>query len=383
MHGSGRGFIIRWPRDMNVRKSYLTTGSALMHKLIRGRSAKSGLPPGSLVLIGEQKVAEPEVTIVDYDATQVTERVVHTIDECSTFRDSPTVTWINVAGIHDIGVLQQLAECYGIHPLVMEDILNTHQRPKLEEFADHLFIVLKSLSVSKGSDEVEVEQVSLIVGANYVLSFEEAPAGVFDMVRQRIRNERGRIRAAGADYLAYSLLDAVVDNYFNVLETLAGQTENIEDDLVSNPSREMLQQVHSLKRELIFLRKSVWPLREVLAVLQRSENGIIRGSTVVYLRDVYDHTIQIMDTIESLRDIVASMHDTYLSSISNRLNEVMKVLTIWGTIFIPLTFLAGVYGMNFHHFPELQWRWGYPIFWGACLTVTIFMLSYFRRKRWL
>jgi magnesium transporter len=353
-----------------------------MRKLIKGRSAKSGLPPGSLVLIGEQRVATPEITIVDYDAAHVTEHKVRTIDECRAFLDTPTVTWINVAGIHDIEVLQQLGECYQIHPLVMEDILNTHQRPKLEEFEHYLFLVLKSLSLSPATGEVEVEQISLILGTNYLLSFEEAPAGAFDTVRKRIKNERGRIRAAGADYLAYCLLDAVIDNYFIVLETLANRIEELEDEIVSNPSRDVLQRLHDLKRELIFLRKSVWPLREVLAMLQRSDNGLVKNSTVVYLRDVYDHTIQIMDTIESLRDVVASMHDTYLSSISNRLNEVMKVLTIWGTIFIPLTFLAGVYGMNFRHFPEIYWKYGYYVFWGVCATIAIFMLSFFRRKRW-
>jgi magnesium transporter len=353
-----------------------------MLKFIKGRSVKSGLPPGSLVHVGEQRVAKSEITIVDYDASQVTERVVAEITECRAFRDTPTVTWINVAGIHDISILQQLGECFEIHPLVMEDILNTYQRPKLEEYDNYLFLVLKSLSLAPTTGEVEVEQISLILGKNTLITFEEAPAGAFDSVRQRIRNERGRIRAAGADYLAYCLLDAIVDNYFIVLESLAGRIEELEDELVSNPSRDVLQRLHDLKRELIFLRKSVWPLREVLAVLQRSDNGLIQSSTVVYLRDVYDHTIQIMDTIESLRDVVASMHDTYLSSISNRLNEVVKVLTMWGTIFIPLTFLAGVYGMNFKYFPEISWRYGYAAFWIASIMVAVFMLSYFRRKKW-
>ena len=354
-----------------------------MRKMVGGSSATAGLPPGSLVHVGERKSPQPEITIADYDAQHYTERVAESIDECRPFRDTPTVTWINVAGIHDIEALRTLAECYHIHPLVMEDILNTHERPKFEEFEDYLFIVVKMLVYDAATKEVVAEQVSFIVGTNVVISFEEAPRDAFDAVRARIRNEKGRIRSSGADYLAYCLLDTVVDNYFGVLEGLAAEIEEVEDQLLADPSRDMLQRVHGLKRELIFLRKSVWPLREVLAVLERADSSLIRESTVIYLRDVYDHTIQIVDTIESLRDIVSGMHDTYLSSVSNRLNEVMKVLTIWATIFIPLTFLAGVYGMNFKYFPELGWKWGYAGFWAIIVTVSGFMLLHFRKKKWL
>ena len=354
-----------------------------MRKMVGDSSATAGLPPGSLVHVGERKSPQPEITIADYDAQHYTERVAESIDECRPFRDTPTVTWINVAGIHDIEALRTLAECYHIHPLVMEDILNTHERPKFEEFEDYLFIVVKMLDYDAATKEVVAEQVSLIVGPNVVISFEEAPRDAFDAVRARIRNEKGRIRSSGADYLAYCLLDTVVDNYFSVLEGMAAEIEEVEDQLLADPSRDMLQRVHGLKRELIFLRKSVWPLREVLAVLERADSSLIRESTVIYLRDVYDHTIQIVDTIESLRDIVSGMHDTYLSSVSNRLNEVMKVLTIWATIFIPLTFLAGVYGMNFKYFPELGWKWGYAGFWAIIVTVSGFMLLHFRKKKWL
>ena len=353
-----------------------------MRKMTGRSSTKSGMPPGSLVHVGERKTEEPEITIVDYDAEHLTERRAHTIDECVPFRDTPTVTWINIAGIHDIEVLRELGECYGIHPLVMEDILNTHQRPKFEEFERYLFIVLKSLSLDPTAAEITAEQVSLIVGPNLLISFEEAPADVFNAVRERLRADRGRIRTAGADYLAYCLLDTVVDHYYVVLESLAGMIEEVEDQLVGNPSQDMLQRVHKLKRELIYLRKSVWPLREVLAVLERTDTELIRETTDIYLRDVYDHTIQIVDTIESLRDIVSGMHDTYLSSVSNRLNEVMKVLTIFATIFIPLTFFAGVYGMNFEYMPELRWRWGYFVVWGVMIAATGAMLTYFRRKKW-
>lgn len=354
-----------------------------MRRVVGKSAAKAGLPPESLVHVGERKSEQAEITVVDYDPHHLVERVVHSVDECRPFRDTPTVTWINVAGIHDIEVLRALGDCYRIHPLVMEDILNTHERPKLEEFDSYLFVVLKSLTVDRETLQIQAEQISLIVGPNFVISFEEAPAGVFAAVRDRIRNERGRIRQGGPDYLAYCLLDAIVDNYFLVLDELAEEIEEVEDELLSNPSREMLHRVHRLKRELIFLRKSVWPLREVLAVLERADTGLIRAPTVIYLRDVYDHTIQIVDTIESLRDIVSGMHDTYLSSVSNRLNEVMKVLTIWATIFIPLTFLVGVYGMNFRYFPELEWRWSYPVLWLFMLSAAFSMLAFFRRRRWL
>ncbi len=354
-----------------------------MRKMTWRSSTKSGMPPGSLVHIGERKTENPEITIVDYEAERLTERTVKTIDECVPFRDTPTVTWINIAGIHEISVLRELAECYSIHPLVMEDILNTHERPKFEEFENYLFIVLKYLNLDPVSGEITAEQVSLIIGPNLVISFEEAPTDVFNAVRDRLRNDRGRIRTAGADYLAYCLLDTVVDHYFVVLEGLVGQIEEVEDELVGNPSREMLQRVHRLKRELIFMRKSVWPLREVLAAMERADTKLIQPSTDIYLRDIYDHTIQILDTIESLRDLVSGMHDTYLSSVSNRLNEVMKVLTMWATIFIPLTFVAGVYGMNFDYLPELRWRWGYFAFWGAMLLTAGGMLVYFRKKKWL
>ena len=354
-----------------------------MRKLIRRSSKKAGLPPGSLVHVGEKKVESPKVTIFDYHEDHFQEREAATVDECIPFKDTPTVTWINIAGIHDVEILRSLGDCYAIHPLVLEDILNTEQRPKLEDFGTYLFIVAKMLYLERGTSEVRAEQISMIVGPNFVISFQETEEDVFEGIRERIRSGRGRIRHRGADYLAYALLDAVVDGYFVILETIGGELEDIEDQLIRDPSAGVLQIVYEMKRELIFLRKSVWPLREVLAVLSRQESELIKQETIAYLRDVYDHTIQVIDTIESLRDLVAGMHDTYLSSISNRMNEVMKVLTIFATIFIPLTFIAGVYGMNFDWMPELRWHWSYPILWLFMLAVGISMLVFFRRKRWL
>ena len=354
-----------------------------MRKLIRRSSKKAGLPPGSLVHVGEKKVESVKVTIFDYQVDHFQEREAASVDECIPFKDTPTVTWINISGIHDAEILRSLGDCYAIHPLVLEDVLNTEQRPKLEDFETYLFIVAKMLYLERRTSEVKAEQVSLIVGPNFVISFQETEEDVFEGVRERIRSGRGRIRHRGADYLAYALLDAVVDSYFIILETIGGQLEDIEDELIEDPSGDILQTVYQVKRELIFLRKSVWPLREVLAVLSREESELVKPETIAYVRDVYDHTIQVIDTIESFRDLVSGMHDTYLSSVSNRMNEVMKVLTIFATIFIPLTFIAGIYGMNFEYMPELGVHWAYFGVWAVIVIVGVAMIAYFRRLGWL
>jgi magnesium transporter len=354
-----------------------------MLKLLRRASKKAGLAPGTLVHTGERKAEKTRITIIDYDRDNLRETEAETVEACAPYRDAPTVTWINVSGLHDVSLVEKLGECFRIHPLVLEDILNTYQRPKIEEYDDQVFIVLKMLYRDSESGEITAEQLSMVVGENYVISFQERPQDVFDGVRERLRSSRRRIRERGADYLGYALLDAVVDSYFLVLEALGEQIEALEEDLLQEPTAETLHAVHDLKRELIFLRRSVWPLREVISLLARGDRPLFSDETILYLRDVYDHTIQVVDTIESYRDLVAGMHDTYLSSISNRMNEVMKVLTIFASIFIPLTFIAGIYGMNFQYMPELGWRWGYPGVWAAMLILGAGMLLYFHRKKWL
>jgi magnesium transporter len=261
--------------------------------------------------------------------------------------------------------------------------MNTGQRPKMEDFGDYLFIVLKMLHYDEKKDETKTEQVSLVLSSKYVLSFQEDEGDVFDSIRERIRTDRGSIRKRRADYLAYSLIDAIVDNYFMVLEKIGEKIEDIEDELIKNPTPAVLQTIHHLKRELIFLRKSVWPLREVISRLERWESPLIDKSIDIYLRDVYDHTIQVIDSLETFRDTLSGMLDIYLSSVSNRMNEVMKVLTIIATIFIPLTLIAGIYGMNFRYMPELESPWGYPMVYVVMLAVCAVMLVYFRRKKWL
>jgi magnesium transporter len=360
-----------------------------MSRLFKKTSKTAGLPPGTLVHVGDKKTEKVKMTIMDYDESQFQERECKKIDECFIFKDTPTVTWVNIDGIHQVDIIESIGKTFNIHPLVLEDILNTGQRPKYEDFDDYIFIVLKMLYYDEKEKVVKTEQVSLILCQNMVISFQETEGDVFNQIRERIRSGKGRIRKMGADYLAYVLLDAIVDGYFIILEKFGERIEGMEEELITEPKHETLQTIHALKREMIFLRKSVWPLREVVSGLERGESPLIKESTHIYLRDVYDHTIQVIDSIETYRDMTSGMLDLYLSSISNRMNEVMKVLTIIATIFIPLTFIAGIYGMNFNpdksplNMPELNWYWGYMSAWTAMAIVGIIMIIYFRRRKWL
>jgi len=306
-----------------------------------------------------------------------------TVDECFIYKDKPTVSWINIDGLHQVDLIENIGECFDLHPLILEDILNTTQRPKLQDLEDYLCLILKMITYDETINQLHIEQVTLILGSNFVISFQETEGDVFDLVRDRLRKGKGKIRKMGADYLAYALLDAVVDNYFIVLEKIGEEIESLEDELLEKPDPETVHGIHNLKRELIFLRKSVWPLREAIVGLEKGESSLIQDKTAIYLRDVYDHTIQVIDTIETYRDMVSGMLDVYLSSLSNKMNEVMKMLTIIATIFIPLTFLAGIYGMNFKYMPELEWPMAYPVLWLIMISVALFMLSYFRKKKWL
>jgi magnesium transporter len=354
-----------------------------MLRFIKTRSKKVGLPPGTLVHVGERKTEKVRIRLVEYDENQCSEQELDSLDSFVTPKPSDLVTWINIDGLHQTGVLERLGESFNLHPLLLEDVANTDQRPKIEDHTDHLFIVLKMLWYDADKDEITAEQLSLILGAHFVISISERETAIYDLVRDRLWNRSARIRKMKADYLAYALLDAVVDHYFLILEKLGERIESLEDELISSPKPDDLQEIHTLKQELVFLRKSVWPLREVIGTLERAEFSFCSEGLHPFLRDLYDHTIQVVDTVETFRDMVAGMLDIYLSSVSHRLNEVMKVLTMIATIFIPLTFMAGVYGMNFKYMPELEWRWGYPSLWGAMLTVGILMLIYFRRKNWL
>lgn len=354
-----------------------------MRELVRGRAAKAGMEPGALVYVGAERARPVTVEVMDYDGGQCSERTVDSLDALGA-APAGGVRWINVSGVHDAALLQQFGERFGIHPLALEDIHNTLQRPKVEDYAAYLFIVLKMVTADRQRTAVG-EQVCLILSKGLVISFQEErlPGDVFDGVRAAVRTARGRVRSSGADYLAYRLVDAVVDGYFGVLEGLGARIDDLEDVILARPGPETVALLHGLKRELIALRNSVWPLREAVTRLERDESGLIADETRVYLRDVYDHAVQVMETVETFRDMAAGMLDIYLSSVSNRLNNVMKVLTVVGTIFIPLTFLTSLYGMNFEFMPELHWRYGYPVLLGVMLVLVLGMLAVFRRRRWI
>jgi len=354
-----------------------------MPRPIKRISKARGLPPGTLVHIGEGRTEKVKLSVIDYDKNNFQEKELSAVEEAFFYKDSPSVSWLNVSGVHHTDIIQGLGEKFGLHPLVQEDIVNTAQRPKMEDYGDYLFIVLKMLYLNNKGDLIIAEQVSMVLGKNYVISFQEREGDVFAAIRERLRNGKGRVRQLGPDYLAYSLIDAIVDGYFVVLEKTGERVEFIEEKLVSNPKPKTLQLIHNVKSDMVFLRRSVWPLREVIGSMQRSESVLIQKTTEVYLRDVYDHGIQVIDSIESYREMASGLLDIYLSSVSNRMNEVMKVLTIIATIFIPLTFIAGIYGMNFKYMPELDIRWAYPAVLGAMAMIGLVMVAYFRRKNWL
>jgi magnesium transporter len=353
-----------------------------MSLFLKKSSKKAGQAPGTVVFVGEQKVEEIRITLIDYDENQYNEREIENIEDCFSYKDSPSISWINIDGVHQVDVIEKLGDHFVLHPLLLEDVVNTQQRPKLDEFDDHLFIVLKMFFFSEVENKLEGEQISFIVGSNFVISFQERQGDFFEQVRERLRKGKGRIRRKGSDYLAYCLIDAIVDSYYTILETLGEHIESLQEELVSEPKQEDLQIIQDLKRDMLFIRKSVWPLREVIGGLVRSESTLIKEDVLVYVRDVYDHVIQAIDTIETYRDMLSAMLDIYLSSVGNRMNEVMKVLTIIATIFIPMTFLAGIYGMNFKYMPELEWRYAYLVFWIVVSVVLIAMIAYFKRKKW-
>ncbi len=355
-----------------------------MAERMKKRSAKAGLPPGSLVHIGAKKVGATRIRILDYDEHAVREREKAAVEDCLPFCSTDSVTWIDIEGLQEVGLLDRLGSAYGLHPLILEDILNTDQRPKSDDMDGYIYVVLKMLDFDPATLEIVSEQVSIVFGRNYVISLQEGREGdLFEPLRERIRGGKGRIRKLGPDYLAYSLLDTIIDHYFLILEKFAERIEALEEGLVSDPTPEILRQIHRLKREMIFLRKSAWPLREVVNALEKSESELIRPATKIFLRDIYDHAIHIIDSIETYREMLSSMLDIYLSSVSNRMNQVMKVLTIIATIFMPLTFIAGIYGMNFRFMPEIGWRWAYPLVLLAMAGVAGVMIYFFRKKNWL
>lgn len=350
--------------------------------LFRSSPKEVGLAPGTLIHVGEQKVEQSCISCIDYDPENLNVQTDVTLEQCLALKETSTVSWINLDGIHDIADVAAFGKAFDLHPLALEDILNTGHRPKLEEFDEYLLIILKMLHFDEQSSQIQAEQISLILTKNNVLSFQEKPGDVFAGVRERIKRKSGRIRQRGPDYLTYALFDSIVDSYFHILEKIGDRLESLERELISQPTQETLQQVHQLKGQLTLLRKSVWPLRDLVNSMLQDDSPLIHESTSVYLRDLHDHCIQIFDTLESFRDTASGLVDLYMSSISHRMNEVMQVLTIMASLFIPLTFIAGIYGMNFELMPELKWRWGYPLVWILMLSCTAGMLCYFKKKKW-
>lgn len=354
-----------------------------MTKPMKTAALKKGLHPGTLIHVGERKVEHVRMTVIDYDRDMFVEREYKAVEECLEYADRDTVTWINVNGLHDTGIIHRIGEHFGIHPLVLEDILDTDKRPELDDYVDYIFVILKMILVDKDTGRIDAEQVSMLLCRNTVISFQEGEGDVFETIRERIRTGKGRVRGTGADYLFYLLTDAVVDNYFIALEEIGEIVEELEDELLEEPSAETLREIYELKRDLVLLRKYAFPLRELVHKFQISESPLIESNTKLYIHDLYDHAMQIMDTTESYRDMITGMLETYLSLSSNRMNEVMKVLTVMATIFIPLTFIAGIYGMNFENMPEIHHRLGYPGVMLLMLAVALGMLYYFRRKKWI
>jgi magnesium transporter len=346
-------------------------------------SEKSGLPPGSLVHVGEVHTHEHKISVINYNKSTLEKRTAKSIEELLPYKTTDTITWVIIDGLKDVSIIDAIGQHFGIHVLVLEDILNTHQRPKFEEFDGYLYIVIKAISLGNEDFNVEYEQISLLILNNFVFTFMEKPDALFDPILSRLDNDKSQIRNLGADYLAYIIMDTVVDEYFALQDAFDELIESVEDKLLSDPSTQTLSIIQKIKRELIFLRRTVSPLRELLAAIQRSESPLLNEKTRRYFGDIYDHAIRIIEAIESYRDLIAGMLDIYLSSVSNKMNETMKVLTVFASIFIPLTFIAGVYGMNFEYMPELKWRWGYPVLWFIFIGVSVFLLRFFKKKKWL
>jgi magnesium transporter len=354
----------------------------LTPKIRKKTSAKVGLPPGSIIHVGEQKIEKAKITLTEFDEKNVETCEINSVEEIDPYTDTPQVTWVNVSGLHDTELIKQIGDKFNIHPLVLEDILNTETRPKIEMTDDYIFIAMKMLTYNNNDSEIITEQVSFILGNSFVFSFLEKSDNIFNPIKDRITNNYGRVRKQPSDYLFYALMDVVVDQYFLLLEQIEQNIESLDDEVIKSADRSQIEKIYNLKNKLLLTRRSVWPLRELFTRLMREESKLINKKIVPYLRDLLDHTIQITETIELQREITNGLMETHLSMMSYKMNEVMKVLTVIATIFIPLTFIVGIYGMNFPNMPEMTWPWAYPALWGVMISVVLFMIYYFKRKKW-
>lgn len=354
-----------------------------MARFLKNREASKGLSPGSLVFIGNKKVENHRIRVIDYDSKDLVEEELKTLDDAKKFFDSDTVSWINIDGLHHVEVIQDAGKIFDLHPLLLEDILNTGQRPKLEEFDSCLFFVFRMLRHNKEENRIISEQLSMVLADRFLLTFQELPGDVFDPVRVRIRKQKGRVRSSGADYLAYSLMDTLVDNYISIIEQLGEEIEDLEEDVLSDPTASVMEKIHTYKREMNFLRKAIRPAREMVLKLTHGDSPMFRDSTLPFLKDLLDLFTEATEAIDSYRDILSDMMNLYNSMISNKMNDIMKVLTIFAALFIPLTFIAGIYGTNFEYMPELHYKYGYFIFLGVLVVVGVALLLFFKRRKWI
>ena len=354
-----------------------------MARNLKKKDASIGKIPGEPVFIGDKKVRDLTIHAIDYDSVNLNEQDSENIKDLYTFKHTDTATWININGLHDTDKIRSIAEGFGLHPLVVEDIVYTGQRPKMEEYDDYLFFVIKMMRYDKDSQKIINEQLSIILGSNFLLTFQEQPGDVFDPVRNRIRKKNGRIRNVGVDYLAYSLLDTVIDNYIYIVEKMGEQIEELEEEILDNLNQGILRKINDHKREMNYLRRTIQPAREFILHLSSLDSNLIQDSTRPFLKDLLDISIQAVETVDTYRDMLSDNLDVYNTLISNRLNEIMKVLTIFSAIFIPLTFIAGIYGTNFEYLPELGFKYSYFIFWGVLLAVALTMTAFFKRRKWL
>jgi magnesium transporter len=345
-------------------------------------SDKKGLPPGTPIHIGQRRIDVPKILLIDFNAEKIIIETNPTTEQLTQPPPKQMVRWIHLSGVHDVELVQAICRPYKIHPLVVEDVVNTEHRPKLEVQSEYIFIVLKVFNLSE-EDGVILEQVSILLGQSFILTFQESADELFQSIIPRLQQSHGNLRASGPDYLAYTVLDVIVDEYFVFTESLSEKIEELEDEVIEDPTTQTLQDMYRLKRIVSIARRNLWPLRENVGRIYRDPSPLIIPATGIYLRDLYDHVIQVNDYLESYREALSSMLDTYLSSVSNRMNAVMKVLTVISTVFIPLTLIAGIYGMNFYNMPELSWSYGYTTIMLVMLILGTIMLSYFRKIEWI
>lgn len=352
-------------------------------QLSQAISKKVGLPPGTLIHVGSKKSEHVSIELVDYSKDHYQSKILPTPEDCTEHATSKSTSWINICGLHQVDKIAAIGQKFGLHHLLVEDVLNTKQRPKLEVFEDHLFVTLKMIGLNKKGKSIISEQISFVLGDTWLLSFQEIKGDLFDGIRERLKNSGSQLRDFGPDYLLYRLIDTVVDNYYHVSEYFSDASEKLEDRALRETEREIVLELQHTKRSLLKFRKAVVPIREVITRLQRDESKFITDHTRRYLHDVYDHILHVSESVEAQREVLSTVVDLHMSGVSNKMNKIMQVLTVISSIFIPLTFLAGIYGMNFEHIPELKWEYGYPTFWGAIIVIFIGMLIYFKRRKWL